>query len=114
MESQAEEKFQEFDQEVDAAVGKKKRKLSASQLKALAAGRKKRWTLKNSPSNEVAPIAEAPTNTEESETSKGVKSDPTSSESEGDDSGNHSVASLALPTNSDSSDSDSGNYPTPF
>ena len=42
MESQAEEKYQEFYQEVDAVAGKKKRKLSENQLKALAAGRKKK------------------------------------------------------------------------
>ena len=58
---------------MDAAVGKKKRKLSESQLKALAAGRKKRWTLKNSPSNEVAPIAEVRANTEESEANEEIK-----------------------------------------
>ena len=35
-----------IDQEVDAFVGKKKRKMSESQLKALAEGRKRRWGLK--------------------------------------------------------------------
>ena len=92
-------------------LGKRKKSCQKVNWKlCLQAG--KRWTLKNSPSNEVAPIAEAPTNTEESETSEGVKSDPDSSESEGDESGDDSVASLVLPNNSDSSDSDSGNYPT--
>ena len=52
-----------------------------------------------------APIAEEPSNTEESEASEEVKSDSDSSESEGDDSGNVSTDSAA-------SDSDSGNYPT--
>ena len=36
MESQAEEKNQELDQEVDATVGRKERKLSENQLKDLA------------------------------------------------------------------------------
>ena len=35
-----------IDQEVDAFVGKKKRKMSEGQLKALAEGRKRRWGLK--------------------------------------------------------------------
>ena len=38
MESQADGKVHEFDQEVDAIVGKNKRKLSETQLKALAEG----------------------------------------------------------------------------
>ena len=70
MESQAEEKFQEFDQEVDAAVGRKKRKMSESQLKALAEGRKKRWLLKKSSGIKFEPIAEVESGSEESETKK--------------------------------------------
>ena len=41
MESQVEETFQEFEDEVDAIVERKKRKMSESQLKALDEGRKK-------------------------------------------------------------------------
>ena len=112
MESQPEEKFQEFDQEVDAVVGRKKRKMSESQLKALAEGRKKRWLLKKSSGIKFEPIVEAESGSEESEKNKEeVKSDTESSESE-DDSGNETAASPSLSADNDSSDSDSGNYPT--
>ena len=43
MDTQDENKQQEFDQEVDTVVRKSKRKLSEGQLKALADGRRKRW-----------------------------------------------------------------------
>ena len=42
MDPQDENKQQEFEQEVDTVVRKSKRKLSESQLKALAEGRRKK------------------------------------------------------------------------
>ena len=48
METQVKDLVQEFEQEVDQVVGKSKRKLSESQLLALAEGRRKRWGKKSS------------------------------------------------------------------
>ena len=51
MDSQDENKQQEFDQEVDTVVRKSKRKLSEGQLKALAVDRRKRWEKKKKQDN---------------------------------------------------------------
>ena len=58
MDTQDENKQQEFDQEVDTVVRKSKRKLSEGQLKALAEGRRKRWEKKRSKTSDVSAIAE--------------------------------------------------------
>ena len=58
MDTQDENKQQEFDQEVDTVVRKSKRKLSEGQLKALAEGRRKRWEKKRSKTSDVSVLAE--------------------------------------------------------
>ena len=47
MASQDETKVQDIDSEEDSFVAKKKRKMTESQLQALAEGRKRRWALRN-------------------------------------------------------------------
>ena len=47
MASQDETKLQDIDSGVDSFVAKKKRKMTESQLQALAEGRKRRWALRN-------------------------------------------------------------------
>ena len=103
METQAKDLVQEFEQEVDQAVGKSKRKLSESQLLALAEGRRKRWEKKIKTSNKD-PIKEEKVSEVESElSSEEKKSEPesVSSESESEEDGNPSSY-----CNSDASTSD--------
>ena len=58
--------------------------------------RKTRWSLKNSPSSVIAPIAEELRNTEESEASEEFKKGIESSESERDESGNETRLILTV------------------
>ena len=59
MDTQDENKLQEFDQEVHS-VWKSKRKLTDGRLKALAEGRRKRWNKKRSKTSDVSVLAEKP------------------------------------------------------
>ena len=82
MDSQAEVREHDFDQEVNAVVERSKRKLSESQLKALGEGRRKRW-LGKSKTSDMTPVQEENASEVELESSSEGKSDPSSSESEG-------------------------------
>ena len=92
METQVKDLVQEFEQEVDQVVGKSKRKLSESQLLALAEGRRKRWEKKIKTSS-TTPIKEEKVSEVESElSSEEKKSEPesVSSESESEEDGDPS------------------------
>ena len=83
MDTQDENKQQEFDQEVDTVVRKSKRKLSEGQLKALAEGRRKRWEKKRSKTSDVSVLAEeTPSDVDSELITEEKKSEPSSSESD--------------------------------
>ena len=122
MDSQDENRQQEFDQEVDTVVRKSKRKLSEGQLKALADGRRKRWEKKRSKTSDVSAISEeTPSDVDSELKNEERKSEPSNSESEGSGSesdgsnvsGSPDLSSSGNPSGSDSasdstSDNDSG------
>ena len=65
-----------IDQEVDDFSSKKKRKMSESQLKALAEGRKKRWSLKaDSGLSAITPLDVVEEKSDASSSEEDVKSD---------------------------------------
>ena len=106
METQVKDLVQEFEQEVDQVVGKSKRKLSESQLLALAEGRRKRWEKKIKTSS-TTPIKEEKVSEVESELSSEEKKselESISSESESEEDGNPSSYCNSDATTSDEYD----------